>query len=106
MTTDLSIHKYINTAGHVVEAVQFDGYNGSEIAEWTGGEYLIEGGARNIIHFVRLPTFFSGKVDAFPGDYVLKSTIGEFYTYSPEVMVHMFKLIVEKKRENEDDIAA
>lgn len=85
----------------------FDGYNGDEIAEWCGGQYLVAGPANNIHHWVRLPTFFSGKVDAEVGDYIIKSAIGEFYTYSPEVMIHMFELITEPQKEEEryDDAA-
>lgn len=87
-------------SGLEVEAVQFDGENGLELVEWSGGQYCITGklisGNKEIGHAFVLPLDQIATV----GDYIVKGLSADdvFWVESPRKFIHSYDLIVEPLR--------
>lgn len=72
----------------VIEAVQWDGFNNSEIEEFVGQELLCivsENVDLEIVpHSLIIPTL-EGRHSASRMDWVIKDILGEFYTCKPDI---------------------
>lgn len=66
----------------VIEAIQFDGKNGSLFPKWTRGEALPMMGDEGPILTVRTR---EGEMRAHPGDWIIKGVKGEFYPCKPDI---------------------
>jgi hypothetical protein len=67
----------------VIEARLFFGDgNGAELAAWCGGRHYPRRAAG--APFLTVPTL-EGEMTAFPGDWIIKGVIGEFYPVKAEV---------------------
>jgi hypothetical protein len=67
----------------VIEARLFGEDNGADIAAWSGGRFVtptFPGGSVIIV----VPTL-EGEMTAFPGDWIIKGVIGEFYPVKADV---------------------
>lgn len=62
----------------VIEAVQFDGANFSEIEEFVGGDALVLCGDLSIVTL-------EGTLNASPMDFIIKGVQGEFYPCKPDI---------------------
>ena len=69
----------------VIEAIQFNGYNSTEIEAWMIGlgarEFFSvkDGGKAVLIHTLE------GIMEGSPGDYIIRGVAGEFYPCKPDI---------------------
>lgn len=77
----------------IVEAVQYDGYNGGQIAEWCGGQLDNSMSAPHEKKIV-IPTL-EGEVTASFKDYIIKGVAGEFYPCKPKIFAETYEIIEE-----------
>jgi hypothetical protein len=71
----------------VVEAIQWTGSNGDEIARFCGGKCTFKHGN---------PEFFtleshSAPLEASPGDWIIKGIVGEFYPCKPDIFEQTYE---------------
>jgi hypothetical protein len=69
-----------------IEAVQYDGSTSHAvaIARWIeGGDYVYDGGTRDYGPMF-IPTL-EGRMEASPGDWIIKGVVGEFYPCKPDI---------------------
>ena len=75
-----------------IEAVQFTGTNGDEIAEFMGCQYpCMENGALLI-------GTLEGVMRAYPCDWIIKGIIGEFYPCKPEIFRATYDKVADTPR--------
>lgn len=73
----------------VIEAVQYDGRNGAEIAAWASDADIIEGtGTRVGKLFV---STLEGTMAADVGDWIIKGVAGEFYPCKDEIFKQTYE---------------
>ena len=72
-----------------VEAVQFDGKNGSDIQAWTTQREIqaYDGG-------IMIETL-EGPFKASPGDWIVRGLKGEFYPVKPDIMQMKYERVEE-----------
>ena len=78
----------------VVEAEQYDRSNADAIAEWCGGvRHVVEMATNTHLdnpEWIEIPTV-EGVMRAAPGDWIIKSTEGEFYRCKPSRFATTFE---------------
>ena len=94
---------------HIVEAVQWDGYNLSEVVKFCEGKltykmcdsaWKVNKGAP-IITDMYIETL-EGKMHISKGDYIVKGTKGEFYPCKPEVFEEVYEYITQYDLDKEE----
>lgn len=85
----------------IIEAVQYDGFNKSEIEKFVGrqlGEYVNDAawqaGAAAPVRCLFIPTSV-GNVEVRHGDYIIKSVIGEFYSCKPDLFERTYEPVTK-----------
>jgi hypothetical protein len=79
----------------VIEAVQFDGTNGDEVAWWCGGKYRSEAKASDptdVAEWIDIPTL-EGVMKASLNDFVIRGVSGEFYPCKPDIFAKTYDLM-------------
>jgi hypothetical protein len=72
----------------VIEAVQWTGENGNEIAEFLAGEDWTHPGGEDIqIHTLE------GTMAAAPGDYIIRGVQGEHYPCKPDIFEATYEAV-------------
>lgn len=72
-----------------IEAIQFDGSNGVEIAKWVTGHGQDAQLNRGEVYLVTL----EGVMHASPGDYVIRGVQGEFYPCKPDIFAATYDAV-------------
>lgn len=73
----------------VIDALLFDGGNGADVADWSGGTVDEDR--------VMIPTI-EGDLTASPGDYVIRGVAGEFYPCKPDIFAATYEPTGEPAR--------
>lgn len=76
-----------------VEAVQFTGDNADVVAEWCGGaaaQSVVPAPGRGLKTVLNIFTL-EGKMQAVPGDYIIKGVQGEFYPCKPDIFAATYE---------------
>lgn len=80
----LRVQIYTTAAGVSVQAIEFSGYNGASIAEWTDGYHFIpDPNDKDNIYpeYVEIPVFHDMRMKAYKKDMVIFCQLDEaFYT--------------------------
>ena len=82
----LRVQTYTTAAGVSVQAIEFSGYNGASIAEWTKGyHFLPEPYAKDEIwpEYVEFPTFHNMRMKAYKKDMVIYCEIDDAFYALP-----------------------
>lgn len=86
----------------IIEAVQFSGYNPTEIKRFVGDSCVVEhndvayqAGAEPMTVHVFIHTL-EGDMIVSPGDYVIKGVKGEFYPCKPDIFEQTYEPIIEE----------
>lgn len=85
--------KYI-TKPVEIEAIEWDGFNFTEISEWTNGAFMSKTMSQNSFcatHKVGVETL-EGFMEASVGDFIIKGLRGEFYPCKPDVFHKKYQL--------------
>lgn len=93
MIKDTIISKYKSLPVEI-EAIKFDGTyeNAFSILQWSLGSVDFKTSPSGMVSSMYINTL-EGKMEASPGDFIIKGTIGEFYPCKPEVFNKKYKLI-------------
>lgn len=78
----------------VIEAIQFDGTNSSQVKDWVGTCFYIGNDSKLLIKTLE------GEMTISKGDYVIKGVKGEFYPCKPDIFEESYELEVEEWRTN------
>lgn len=70
----------------VIQAVQWDGTNASDMREFITCEYHLEN-----CEFLIIPTL-EGNMTASPGDWIIKGVKGEFYPCKPDIFETTYEM--------------
>lgn len=70
----------------VIQAVQWDGTNASDMLEFITCEYYLENCEFLVI------TTLEGNMTASPGDWIIKSVKGEFYPCKPDIFEAAYEM--------------
>lgn len=81
--------KYI-TKQVEIEAIRWDGFNFTEISEWTNGAFMQKTFFR-ATYKVGVETL-EGFMEASVGDFIIKGLRGEFYPCKPDVFHKKYQL--------------
>jgi hypothetical protein len=86
----------------IIEAIQFSGYNPTEIKRFVGDSCEVEyndvayqAGAGPMTVRVFIHTL-EGDMIVSPGDYVIKGVKGEFYPCKPDIFEQTYEPIIEE----------
>ena len=74
----------------VIEAVQFDGENGADVAKFMECQHPA------IEHGKLLIGTLEGVMAATPGDWIIKGTNGEFYPCKPDIFEQRYEAVDEQ----------
>lgn len=69
-----------------VEAIQYNGVNATDIAEFVGDAY---------VHNVRIPVIrtLEGEMRVVAGDWIIKGVKGEFYPCKPDIFYETYDVV-------------
>jgi len=74
----------------VIEARQFTGPTGHELAEWCGGKARGTFGGRLLPNMIDIPTL-EGEMTAHIGDWIICGIKGEFYPCKPDIFEQTYE---------------
>jgi hypothetical protein len=79
----------------VIEAIQFNGFNSTEIESWMIGRNARDKfGIKNAGHIVLIDSL-EGVMQADPGDWIIRGIKGEFYPCKPYIFDATYEQIQE-----------
>lgn len=73
-----------------VDAIEFYGANGQELADWCGGIYEHSDEAPMI-----LISTLKGTMSAALGDWIIRGVAGEFYPRKPDIFEQSYEAVAE-----------
>lgn len=79
----------------VIEAIQFDGENESEIHAFINGKQYMEHGYNSEDgDYLNIYTL-EGVMEARPGDYIIKGVQGEFYPIKEDIFLETYEPVIK-----------
>lgn len=79
----------------VIDAEQFDGHNLTHLDAWAIGlTGTYQFGSKNGGRIIIIETL-EGKMEAHPGDWIIKGIKGEFYPCKPDIFEASYELVDE-----------
>lgn len=85
----MQISKFYRKKPVIIEAIQFNGKNQTEIFAFTGAKEISEG---LLDKFITIHTL-EGDMKASIGDFIIKGVNGEFYPCKPDIFEKTYELV-------------
>ena len=74
----------------VIDAIQFDGYNHTEIYEWSEGNVKSAKPWKEGYYCLAIETL-EGVMEAFEGDWIIRGVKGEYYPCKPDIFLMTYE---------------